>query len=110
MSKDTEQLIKEAAKAAHIEREATLKEAKRIPMSSEYCDGYEKGVTAGATFYRDELLRGEMERFLNWVDRIRGNDEHYYWNSGLKLEYTTSQLYDKYFEHREQELIKSKNK
>ena len=61
---------------------------------------------AGATFYRDEVMRGEMEKMLQWITDRRGDEmltltDHNWWyerDSDGDYELTVGDLVKLYFE------------
>jgi hypothetical protein len=61
---------------------------------------------AGATFYRDEVMRGEMEGFAKWLrDNYRSTwQQPDSWRKLVTREiHTSAELPDKYFEHLKQQ-------
>ncbi len=64
--------------------DAIPKTALRPPMP--------KGVEAAMYLYAKEIAI----EFSLWKDRVIKNEEHYYWNSGIKFEHTTQELFNLY--------------
>ncbi len=98
-----EQLIKDAAEQASrnyiYAHDRTL-----------FKDGFDVG--ASFAFQSPQLLKMVMGTFAEWLD-AKGwvkTDAWHWGDDNYCQSYTTAELINLYFEHREQELIKSKNK
>lgn len=88
----TEQQIKQA-----------IKEVSPQTRVSGYNIGWRGGFLAGASFYREQILPGVMEKFAEWIDKngwVKTDAGH--WSDEYDNRYTLEQVITEFLSHLKQ--------